>query len=112
VWEKELMSLNVASLSNHERAILLARLANTLTICARNTYEAGTEVVLQPRVLRAYNELLHRVTAAVRDHLLRSDGFSLEEILEMMRVFGEKNQRGTEMKWAVEQATKRPLNGG
>jgi hypothetical protein len=90
---------------------LLARLANALTICARDTYEVGSEVVLQPGVLRAYNELLHRVTGAVRDHLLGSEAYSLEDILEMMRVFGEKNQRTTEIKWALEQATKNPLSG-
>ena len=104
------MSLNVASLSNHERTIILARLANELTICARYTYEVGTEGVLQPGILRAYNELLHRVTGAVRDHLLGSEGYSLEGILEMMRVFGEKNQRNTEIKWALEQAARRPLD--
>jgi hypothetical protein len=104
------MSVNVASLSNHERTVILARLANELTICARDTYEVGTEGVLQPGILRAYNELLHRVTGAVRDHLLGSEGYSLEGILEMMRVFGEENQRNTEIKWALEQAAKRPLD--
>jgi hypothetical protein len=81
----------------------LARLAAALTICARDTYEVGTEGVLQPRALRAYNELLHRVTGAVLDHLSGIDGYSLEEILEMMREFGEKNQRTIEIKWALEQ---------
>jgi hypothetical protein len=104
------MSLNVASLSNHEKTIVLARLANELTICARDTYEVGTEGVLQPGVRRAYNELLHRVTGAVRDHLLGSEGYSLEGILEMISVFREKNQRTTEIKWALEQAGKRPLD--
>ena len=105
------MSLNLTSLSNHEKAILLARLANILTICPRDTYEVGSEVVLQPGVLRAYNELLHRVTGAVRDHLLGTEGYSLEDVLEMMRVFGETNQRTTEIKWALEQASKRQLKG-
>jgi hypothetical protein len=32
------MSLNVESLSNREKTLLFARLANTLTNCARDTY--------------------------------------------------------------------------
>lgn len=105
------MSLNVASLSNDEKAKYLARLANTLTICARDTYEAGTESVLQPTVLRAYNELLHRVTGAVRDHLTGTEGYSFEDILEMTRAFGEKNRRAFEIKWALEQAGRQPSTG-
>jgi len=105
------MSLNAASLSNDEKAKLLARLANTLTICARDTYEVGTESVLQPTVLRAYNELLHRVTGAVRDHLTGTEGYSFEGILEMTRAFGEKNHRSSEIKWALEQVAKKPVSG-
>ena len=85
------MGLNVESLWNHAKTVLLTRLANVLTICARDTYEVGTERVLQPEVLRSYNELLDRVTGAARDHLLRSAGYSLQDILEMTRAFGEKN---------------------
>ena len=100
------MGLNVESLSNHAKAVLWARLANVLTICARDTYEVGTERVLQPEVLRSYNELLHRVIGAARDHLSGSAGYSLQDILEMTRAFGEKNGRVGQMKWALEQATK------
>lgn len=49
------MGLNVESLSNHAKTVFLTRLANVLTICARDTYEVGTERVLQPEVLRSYN---------------------------------------------------------
>ena len=56
------MSLNVESMSNHAKTVLLARLASTLTICARDIYEVGTDRVVQPELLRGYNELLHRVT--------------------------------------------------
>ena len=100
------MALNVESLSNHEKTVLLARLANTLTICARDTYEVGTDRVAQPELLREYNELLHRITGAVMDHLLESKGYSLNAILEMMRAFGEQNGRTEEMRWALKHATK------
>ena len=69
----------------------MATLASALTICARDTYEVGTEGVLQPGVLRAYDELLHRVTGAVRDHLLGGDGYPLDTIAEMLREFAEKS---------------------
>jgi len=36
------MPLNIETLSNDARTILLARLACELTICARETYEVGT----------------------------------------------------------------------
>lgn len=102
------MSLNVESMSNHAKTVLLARLARTLTMCARDTYEVETDRVVQPELLRAYNELLHRVTGAVRDHLLESKSYSLNDILGMLRAFGEKNGRMGEMQWALEQAAKTP----
>src|SRR5258708_2394203 len=102
------MPLNIDSLSNSAKTVVLARIAHTLTICARDTYEAGTENVLEPHVLRAFNELLHRVTGAVRDHVLGSEGYSLEVILEMMRTFGERHNRVSEIKWAIEYATEKP----
>jgi hypothetical protein len=79
-----------------------------LTVCARDTYEVGTENVLEPQVLRAYNELLHRVTAAVCDHLSGVEGFSLQTILEMMRAFGQRHNRVNEMNWATEHSVQRP----
>lgn len=100
------MTLNVESLSNRQKAELLARLAYTLTICARDTYEVGTDRVTQPELLRAYNELLHRVTAAVMGHVLESKGYSLKDSLEMLRAFGKANGRTGEMQWALEQAAK------
>jgi hypothetical protein len=33
-------------------------------------------------------------------------GYSLPDILETLRVFGEKNGRVAEMQWALEQAAK------
>jgi len=92
------------SLSNGERLALLARLAHELTICARDTYEAGTDGVLEPEVLRAYNELLHRVTVAVVQHQSGADGFSVETIIEMARSFGEKHSRIREIDCVLHRA--------
>jgi hypothetical protein len=101
------MSFDVELLSNRDKVLLLARLANTLTICARDTYEVGTDRVLKPELLRAYNELLHRVTNATRDHLQETtEGYPMKAVLEMLRDFGERHGKAEEMRWALEQATK------
>ncbi len=98
------MPLNIESLSDDARTALLARIAHTLTVCARDTYEVGTENVLEPQTLRAYNELLHRVTGSVVSHLSGSQGFSLQSIVEMMRSFGIHHKRVGEMDWALQTA--------
>ncbi len=48
---------------------LLARLAHELTVCARDTYVAGTDDVRDPTRLRAFNECQHRVVGHL-NHLL------------------------------------------
>jgi hypothetical protein len=40
---------------------LLARFGHELTIVARDTYDAGTDDVLEPQRLRRINEIQHRV---------------------------------------------------
>ena len=98
------MSLNIESLSPAAKTALLARIAYTLTVCARETYEVGTENVLDPQTLRAYNEVLHRVTSSVVSHLSGAQGQSLESIVEMVRSFGIRYNRAGEMDWALQNA--------
>jgi hypothetical protein len=98
-------------LSRSEETALLARIAFELTISARHTYEAGTENVLDPQGLRAYNELLHRVTSAVVSHLSGTDGFSLETILEMIRTFGARHNRAKEMEWVLDRVLPQTKSG-
>ena len=98
------MSLNIESLSPAAKTALLAHIAYTLTVCARDTYEVGTKNVLDPQTLRAYNELLHRVTGSVVSHLSGSQGQSLESVVEMVRSFGTRYNRPGEMDWALENA--------
>jgi hypothetical protein len=96
------MSSNLESLSDAAKTALLARLANTLTICARHTYEVGTENVLDGRTLRAYNELLHRVTGSMVSCLSGSGGYSLQSVIKMIRSFGLNYGRTGEMDWALQ----------
>jgi hypothetical protein len=98
------MSLNLELRSDAAKTEFLARLAKTLTICARDTYEIGTENVVDSRTLRGYNELLHGVSGAVVSHLTGSEGYSLESVVEMVRLFGINHGRAREMNWALRYA--------
>jgi hypothetical protein len=97
-------NIKTKSLSPSARTALLARIAHILTISARDTYEVGTENVLEPRILRSYNELLHRVTGAVVHHVLGTDGPSLESILEIITEFGARHGLVKEVNWALNRA--------
>jgi len=101
------MPLNLESLSDAARTALLARIAHTLTICARHTYEVGTENVLDSRTLRAYNELLHQVTGSLVSQLSGSPGYSLQAVIEMIRSFGNNYGITGEMDWALKYALQR-----
>jgi hypothetical protein len=101
--------VDINSLSRSARMVLLARIAHALTVCARSTYEVGTDSVSEPKVLRAYNELLHRVTASVRDHMLGEGGMPLEEVIQMMEAFGVEQNRVEEIKWALKMVHTLPL---
>lgn len=96
-------------LSHSAKTLLLARIAHWLTVSARGTYEVGTENILKPRLLRAYNELLHRVTGAVRDHVNGDAGMPLEAVLEMMAAVGKEHNITPEMHWVLKQAQSPPL---
>jgi|GEM_PF-3256142 len=42
--------------------VFLSKLLYIISMLARDTYEAGTNKVNQPQLLRRYNELLHRTS--------------------------------------------------
>lgn len=98
------MAMNLESVPESAETALVTRIAHTLTICARETYEVGTEHVLDPETLRAYNELLHRVTGSVVNRLSGSPAQSLELIVEMVHSFGTRHNRVREMDWALQNA--------
>ncbi len=88
----------------NEKVIFLAHLAHQLTVCARGTYEVGTENILQPRILRAYNELQHRVTASLRDHIGGVKGIPFDTIIEMVEQFGIQHDQTELAAWAIKTA--------
>jgi hypothetical protein len=60
------------ALSAEAQAKFLAQYAFELTIASRDTYEVGTDALTDPRRLRKFNELQHRILGHLRD-LLRGD---------------------------------------
>jgi hypothetical protein len=44
------------------KLIWFCSLLYVISMMARSTYEAGTDKVVQPELLRRYNELLHRIS--------------------------------------------------
>jgi hypothetical protein len=58
------MLLDTSAWSNADKAHFLAVLAHELTVSARGTYAVGTDGVLEPEVLRGFNEIEHRVTSS------------------------------------------------
>ncbi len=86
-----------------DEVLLLTCLSHWLTVVARGTYEAGTENVLKPSVLRAYNEVQHRVTAAIRDRLEEHDAIPLRDIFEMIDILGKKYEEADNINFLFEQ---------
>src|SRR5256885_16509032 len=78
-------SVNYTSLSQHDKALFLAALAHDLTVAARDTYVPGTDAIANPMRLRAFNELLHRVSSHQRDILAdAADRFPDDVFFEML----------------------------
>jgi len=69
----------LGSLAVDDRLRFLARLSFMLTIAGRDSYEAGTDELTNPRQLRLVNEIQHRVTACLSQLLNGTcrDGYEL-----------------------------------
>ena len=83
-----------------EKHRLWARIAFNLTICARLTYVPGTDDVADPPKLRAYNEMLHRVTSWLYSG--EDDSWLYTFLLERAKWSGVLGC----VKWAIEEAQK------
>jgi hypothetical protein len=90
--------------SNAQKALFLAVLAHELTVGARGTYEVGTSGVKDPKLLRAFNEILHRVTASLREYQQGREGIPLSTVLKMLKDFGTKNNRQSDIERAISSA--------
>jgi hypothetical protein len=74
-----------AGLSDQEKAAFLCRLAFEMTIVARETYEAGSEGLEDPILMRSVNELQHRIlshaSSLLRGSMSRSDSTDYETVI-------------------------------
>jgi hypothetical protein len=102
---KEDIVRTATQLSPEQKRRFFARLSFELTIKARNTYVPGSEDVAEPRQLRTFNELQHRVTSCLLK--LLDDGNDDLWIWPVISEFAEAECCGA----AVMDACSRALRG-
>lgn len=98
------MLCDTGSWSNAQKVHFLAVLAHELTVSARGTYEVGTTSVLEPEVLRVFNEVAHRVTGSLRSHLRGAAGMPLDAVLKMLTEFGARYNRTKDVQYVIARA--------
>ena len=82
-WHAELARFR--QLSQLEKLAWLSQAIHLISMFARDTYEVGTDGVLQPRELRRFNELVHRI-ATFTKKIARGDGEGMpdSDLFEMI----------------------------
>ncbi len=81
-------------LSETEKIKCLAFLSHELTILARDTYEIGTENIVNQPMIREINEIQHRISNKLISLSLGNEGYSSEELMQM--IFGGKTENAIE----------------
>ena len=71
----------LAEMSAQNLAQFLAKLGHTYTVFARDSYEFQGPGVTNPRLLRDFNEVHHRVYAQLSALLMHGEGVFLPEVL-------------------------------
>jgi hypothetical protein len=92
-------------LSPEQKRRFFARLSFELTIKARDTYVPGSEDIAEPRQLRSFNEIQHRVTSCLLK--LLDNGNDDLWIWPVISEFAEEERCGA----AVIDACSRALRG-
>jgi hypothetical protein len=82
-WNDEMDAF--VRLGGADRAQWLARLASALTVAARDTYEVGGDDIRDPKRMRRFNELLHRVVNQLRHQIRGDHGFPDDVFLLLVR---------------------------
>jgi hypothetical protein len=106
------MLFDTSSWSNAQKVHFLAVLAHELTVSARGTYEVGTTGVLEPEVLREFNEIEHRVTGSLRSHLGRTAGMPLDAVLKMLTEFGSRYDLTKDVQHVISRAQELTMRSG
>jgi hypothetical protein len=97
------------TLDRDRRTLFLAQLAHELTIVGRNSYRVQSEDLDQPRQLRETNEILHRVTACLKDALQDSESGGFVESLGAIVLGTPDAELGQLMQWAWQSAKNRVM---
>ena len=98
------LSAFVEGLDDPQQATFWALVAHNLTISARDTYVPQTNDIAEPAKLRAYNEIMHRVSAQiVAKQSKLATGFPTADLVRLVMETSVANALGG-VKWAVEQA--------
>jgi len=101
---------HIETLTERKRQLFWPLVAANLTVAARETYVPQTDEIAQPRKLRAYNEMLHRVCSQiVAIHTGLADGFPDEELVRLLLDLAEKSGNGDGLEWAMEDALKKSV---
>lgn len=79
--DQETLREELLLFSKDELHLLIADIAHGLTIVARGTYVAGTTEVANGELLRFFNELIHRITAAQYQLL---EGDDLDNVIDFV----------------------------
>jgi hypothetical protein len=81
-------------LSEKEKIKCLAFLSHELTILARETYEVGTENIVNQPMIREINEIQHRISNKLISLSLGNEGYTSEQLMQM--IFGGKTKNAVE----------------
>lgn len=92
-----------SALTVEEQLLVLAAYAHELTILARDGYEAATEQLSDPRLVRRVNEVQHRVTSAIYSRLKRSEERYPDEVLVDI-VAGGEDSLGSRLRSSLRRA--------
>ena len=110
-WSKKLDLTSTiekySSLSENQKTLFLVVLAHWINTFARDTYEAGTEEVLDPKRLRVLNELLHHVINELRNFIFKDEKRYPDEVtIKTIFEIGEKLNMDSELNFSFKEAFK------
>ena len=94
-------------MSENQKTLFLVVLAHWINTFARDTYEAGTEEVLDPKRLRVLNELLHHVINELRNFIFKDEKRYPDEVtIQTIFEIGEKLNMDSELNFSFKEAFK------
>ena len=102
------MKAAFAALTEEQQTLVLASYAHELTLVARGGYEAGTEQLSDPALVRRVNEVQHRVTGAIVSRLISSKERYPDDVLIDI-IAGESERDGRRFSSSFRTALQRSL---